>query len=66
MICVFWDMQIHILTGTLNHYDMKSIAEHLRNLSKAHRDRISKAVKIAENIKKAAEAAQRAAEEGRD
>jgi len=45
---------------------MKSIAEHLRNLSKAHRDRISKAVKIAENIKKAAEAAQRAAEEGRD
>jgi len=40
---------------------MKSVAEHLRNLSKTHRDRVSKAAAIAENMKKAADAAREAA-----
>jgi len=42
---------------------MKSVAEHLRGLSKAHRDRVDKAAKIAENMKKAADAARDAAKE---
>lgn len=39
---------------------MKSVAEHLRNLSKAHRDRVSEAEKVAENMKRAADEAAKA------
>ena len=40
---------------------MKPITELVRNLSKAHRDRVEKAKEIAEKMVKAAEAAKAAA-----
>lgn len=43
---------------------MKTPLEHLRNLSKAHRDRVKKAQTIAEKMKRVADAAAAATLEG--
>jgi len=41
---------------------MKTPIEHLRALSKVHRERVNKAAQVAKNMKAQAEAAKRAAE----
>ena len=51
---------------TFKQSDMKPILEHLRNLSAKQRKRVKTATEIAENIKRAAEAARKVAAEAKE